>query len=93
MKATQKGYRKGCFGSPTRQTRRTAREHIAALRHRAYQHARGHMKRRRSRNTLFDKRMEDDARYHRELDRIAQRAMKRERGRDSEKRTTRAQKV
>lgn len=93
MKATQAGYRKGCFGSPTRQTRRTARERVAAMRDRAYHYARSYVKGHRSKNTLFDKRMEDAARYRRELDRIAQRAMKRERGKDSEKRTTRAQKV
>lgn len=91
--ANKKGYGKGCFGSPTRQTRRTARERVAAMRYRSYQYARTYVKGRRSRNTLFDKWMENDARYRRELDRIAQRAMKRERGRDAEKRTSRAQKI
>ncbi len=90
---TKKGYRKGCFGSPTRQSRRNARSQIAAMRYRATSYARSYVKRRRAGGGLYDKRMEDDARYHREVNRIAERAMKRERGKALGKRTSGSQKV
>lgn len=93
MKATKKGYGKGCFGSPTRRTRKVAQEYIAAMRYQATKYARSYVKRRRSGSTLYDKRMKDEDRYSREIARIARRSMKRIRGKDLAKRTTRAQKV
>lgn len=90
---TKEGYHKGCFGSPTRHSRKEARAYVTAMRHRAMKYARGYVKRRRSGSSLYDKRMKDEDRHRRELDRIARKAMKRERGKELEKRTTRAQKV
>jgi len=92
-RANKPGFGKGCFGSPTRKTRRNAKHRLMSMRQSAYRYARSYVKRRIKQSPVMAQSMKDEHRRNAKIERIAFRRMKTLRAKESGKRTSGAQKV
>ncbi len=91
--ATKKGYHKGCFGSATREDKKAAHEYVRGLYRRSRSYARSYVRGRMKLSEKYKTRMRDIRERDKEMDRASRRRMKAIRGKDAEKRTSRAQKI
>jgi len=91
--ANKPGFGKGCFGSPTRKTRRNAKHRLMNMRQSAYRYARSYVKRRIKQSPIMAQSMKDERRRNAEIERVASRRIRVLRAKESGKRTSGAQKV